>query len=91
MTIERLWAAWRAAYVTGVGDVPKGEGSAFLCNHCRLPGKLQHESYIANWLQALRNDKRLIFTAASLAQKAADYLLPKPTEVAAVMPLADAA
>ena len=66
-------------------------GSAFLCNHCRLPGKLQHESYIANWLQALRNDKRLIFTAASLAQKAADYLLPKPTEVAAVMPLADAA
>lgn len=66
-------------------------GSAFLCNHCRLPGKLQHESYITNWLQALRNDKRLIFTAASQAQKAADYLLPKPTEVATVMPLADAA
>ncbi|MGE0881415.1 MAG: HIT domain-containing protein [Acidimicrobiia bacterium] len=29
MTIERLWAAWRAAYVTGVGDVPNGEGSVF--------------------------------------------------------------
>jgi antirestriction protein ArdC len=58
-------------------------GAAFLTNHCRLPGKLQHASYIASWLTALRNDKRLIFTAASQAQKAADYLLPKPTEIAA--------
>ncbi len=32
---------------------------------------------------ALRNDKRLIFTAASQAQKAADFLLPAPTEVEA--------
>lgn len=56
-------------------------GAAFLSNHCRLPGRLQHASYIASWLEALRNDKRLIFTAASQAQKAADYLLPKPTEV----------
>ncbi|MEO7129302.1 MAG: zincin-like metallopeptidase domain-containing protein, partial [Rhodoferax sp.] len=50
-------------------------GSAFLCSHCGLGSELQHASYIASWLQALRNDKRLIFTAASLAQKAADYLM----------------
>lgn len=66
-------------------------GAAFLSSHCRLPGKLQHDSYIASWLTALRNDKRLIFTAASQAQKAADYLLPKPAEEAALMPLAEAA
>jgi len=66
-------------------------GSAFLCAHVRLPGRLQHESYISSWLAALRNDKRLIFTAASQAQKAADYLLPKPTEVASVQPLEMAA
>jgi antirestriction protein ArdC len=66
-------------------------GSAFLTNHCRLPGKLQHESYIASWLTALRNDKRLIFSAASLAQRAADYLLPCTTEQDEVMPLAAAA
>lgn len=66
-------------------------GSAFLCSHCRLPGRLQHASYIASWLQALRNDKRLIFTAASLAQKAADYLLPQPSQAEAVAPLAQAA
>ena len=49
-------------------------GSAFLSSHCGLEGELQHASYIAAWLDALRNDKRLVFTAASLARKAADYL-----------------
>jgi len=52
-------------------------GSAFLGNYCGLPGQLQHASYIDSWLQALRCDKRLIFMAASMAQKAADYLLPE--------------
>lgn len=57
-------------------------GAAFLSSHCGLPGELQHASYIASWLEALRNDKRLIFTAASLAQKAADFLLPAPETTA---------
>jgi antirestriction protein ArdC len=51
-------------------------GAAFLSSHCHLAGELQHASYIASWLEALRSDKRLIFTAASQAQKAADFLLP---------------
>ncbi len=55
-------------------------GSAFLSSHCGLPSELQHASYIASWLRALRNDKRLIFNAASLAQRAANYLLPKLQE-----------
>lgn len=50
-------------------------GSAFLADYCGLVGRMQHASYIASWLQALRNDKRLIFSAASQAQKAADFLL----------------
>jgi antirestriction protein ArdC len=33
-----------------------------------------HAAYIASWLQVLKDDKRAIFTAASHAQKAADYL-----------------
>ena len=33
-----------------------------------------HAAYIASWLQVLKNDKRLIFTAAAHAQRAADYL-----------------
>ena len=66
-------------------------GAAFLTNHCRLPGRLQHDSYIASWLQALRNDKRLIFAAASQAQRAADFLLPGTSEQAEAMPMAEAA
>ena len=42
------------------------QAAAFLASHCGLPGELQHASYIASWLTALRNDKRLIFTASSM-------------------------
>lgn len=33
-----------------------------------------HASYIASWLEVLKNDKRAIFTAAAHAQRAATYL-----------------
>lgn len=68
-------------------------GSAFLTDHCGLPGALQHASYIESWLQALRHDKRLIFTAASQAQKAADFLLPPLAleSAAAQLPVLEAA
>ena len=50
-------------------------GSAFLCAHCRLDGELHHPEYLSHWLEALRVDKRAIFTASVQAQKAADFLL----------------
>ena len=50
-------------------------GAAFLCAHVGIPARLEHASYIDSWLDALRRDKRLIFTAAGAAQKAADYVL----------------
>jgi antirestriction protein ArdC len=33
-----------------------------------------HAAYIASWPKVLKDDKRAIFTVASHAQKAADYL-----------------
>ena len=33
-----------------------------------------HARYIKNWLAALKSDKRFIFSAASQAQKAVDFL-----------------
>lgn len=50
-------------------------GAAFLCARCGIDGQLQHPEYIANWLKVLKNDKRAILTAASHAQKAADFIL----------------
>ena len=39
-----------------------------------------HAAYIASWLKVLKNDKRAIFTAASKAQAAVDYMHGKQEE-----------
>jgi antirestriction protein ArdC len=51
-------------------------GAAFLFADLGLtPGPREdHAAYIGNWLNVLKNDKRAIFTAASHAQRAADFL-----------------
>lgn len=51
-------------------------GSAFLSADLDLTPELRedHASYIGSWIKALKDDKRAIFTAASHAQRAADYL-----------------
>lgn len=52
-------------------------GSAFLMAELGIVGEVQHESYIASWLKALKNDKRYIFKAVSAASKAHRYLMDK--------------
>lgn len=49
-------------------------GAAFLCAHLGVEGRLRHAEYIASWLSLLKEDDRAIFTAASKASAAADYL-----------------
>jgi antirestriction protein ArdC len=51
-------------------------GSAFLCADLQITPEVRedHAAYIASWLNALHDDKQLIFTAATHAQRAADYL-----------------
>lgn len=51
-------------------------GAAFLCADLDLVPQIRddHAPYIAGWLKALKDDRRAIFTAASHAQKAADFL-----------------
>jgi len=43
------------------------------CEALELP-RADHASYIASWLDVLRNDKRFIFSAAAHAQRAVAYL-----------------
>lgn len=53
-------------------------GSAFVGSHVGIPFEgMQHPEYIATWVRKLKDDNRAIFTAASKAQIAADYLLEK--------------
>ena len=51
-------------------------GSAFLCADLGITPEVRedHAAYIASWLKVLKDDKRFIFSAASQAQRAADYL-----------------
>jgi antirestriction protein ArdC len=51
-------------------------GAAFLCADLdlTLEPPEEHAAYIANWPDVLKADNRAIFTAASHAQRAADFI-----------------
>src|SRR5258706_10110953 len=66
-------------------------GAAFTCAHLGLSTqpRADHAAYISSWLKVLKADARAIFTAASKAQQATDWLIaragesPRTAEVAA--------
>ena len=51
-------------------------GAAFLCADLAITPDVRddHAAYIQSWLKVLKEDKRLVFSAASHAQRATDYL-----------------
>jgi antirestriction protein ArdC len=52
-------------------------GGAFLCGHAGIVERTldNSASYIAGWLERLKNDHKLVVIAAAQAQKAADFIL----------------
>lgn len=60
-------------------------GAAFVCADLGLANEPRpdHAAYVASWLKVLKNDKRAIFTAASKAQAAADWMHGHHAEVKA--------
>ena len=52
-------------------------GAAFLCGVTGIANRTINNSaaYLANWLDALKKDSRMVLVAASQAQKAADLIL----------------
>jgi antirestriction protein ArdC len=69
--------------------------SAFLSADLELTPEVRedHAAYIASWIKILKNDKRAVFTAASHAQRATDFLngLQRPSSQEAARAQADAA
>ena len=51
-------------------------GAAFLCGDLGISAEQRpdHAAYIDNWLRILKSDRKAIFTAASAANKAAEFL-----------------
>jgi antirestriction protein ArdC len=60
--------------------------AAFTLAHMGLSSEPRpdHAQYIASWLKVLKADTRAIFTAASKAQQAADYIVRESGSVAEV-------
>jgi antirestriction protein ArdC len=60
--------------------------AAFVCAHLGLSSEPRpdHAQYIGSWLRVLKADKRAIFTAASKAQQAADYMIRQSERTAEV-------
>jgi antirestriction protein ArdC len=52
-------------------------GAAFLCAEAGIsPAVIENQAaYIQGWLEKLGRDKRMVVSAATQAQKAADYIL----------------
>ena len=52
-------------------------GAAFLCSAFRIVNepRLDHAAYVSSWLEILDHDTKAIFTAASKAQEAVEYLM----------------
>jgi antirestriction protein ArdC len=51
-------------------------GSSFICGEIGIAHDIQNSAaYIDSWRKRLSDDSRLLFRAASQAQKAADYIL----------------
>lgn len=65
-------------------------GAAFVCARLGIAGSHfdNHAAYVSGWLEKLRGDKKFIFKAAALAQKAADLVLQNATaqDIAAPAP-----
>ena len=84
---------WTESRCNWQGSYPEGElraeiGGAFMLAALGVPQSddmTNHKAYCQNWLEALHQDSRFIFRAASAASKAADFVLsfapqrqPKP-------------
>lgn len=50
--------------------------AAFICNELAMTSQLEnHASYLSNWIEILKSDKKAFLQAASQAQKASKFLL----------------
>jgi antirestriction protein ArdC len=60
----------------GVEELVAELGSAFLCAQSGITSTVNNSAaYLNNWLQVLKNDRKMIVHASQQAQKAADYIL----------------
>lgn len=65
------------------GDTPEDTLRTLVARLKVIQGDVQHESYIASWLKALKEDKKAIFQASRFAREAFEYLILREQALAA--------
>ena len=78
-TSSRLnWSRKEKENTYALGELVAEIGSCYVCRELGVPATddmTNHIAYLANWLQAMKNDPRFIFMASAQASKAADFIL----------------
>jgi antirestriction protein ArdC len=74
---ERGCGHHKARVETSKEELVAEMGSAFLCGHTGIERATIDNSaaYIASWLKALKNDPKMVVSAAAKAQASTDYIL----------------
>ena len=72
------WSRKEKENTYALGELVAEIGACYLARELGVPASenlTNHVAYLKNWLTAMRNDSRFIFTASSQASKAADFLM----------------
>jgi antirestriction protein ArdC len=72
------WSRKEPKNTYAMGELIAEIGSCYLARELGVPASqtlANHVSYLASWLQAMKNDNSFIFKASSQASKAADFIL----------------
>lgn len=56
--------------------------AAFLCAELGVTGQLQHVEYLASWIEALKAQPNILWTASSKASEATEFVLTKGGHIA---------
>ena len=72
------WSRKESDNSYAMGELVAEIGACYLARELRVPASenlTNHVAYLSNWLKAMKDDPKFIFTASSQSSKAADYLL----------------
>lgn len=73
--LDRKFAVTRRSAAYAREELTAELAAAFVCASLTIEPTVRHADYIGSWLRLLKDDKRAIFRAASLASKAANFIL----------------
>ncbi len=73
--LNRNFSGWRGGEAYAREELVAELCSAFLCAELGVAPTVRHADYLGAWLEVLKGDNRAVFQGASMASKAADFVM----------------